>query len=118
MVENEAPRGFDEAEVSARLVDSVTGVAGVTGLAPGLREMVASATARVMHRSGSEPLRVEVWRTGEDFTVRVDAYLDSSRPVTAIVDELFAVIAVDLRAAVEGPIGKIGIDVRVVSRSR
>ncbi|MGC2939548.1 MULTISPECIES: hypothetical protein [unclassified Brevibacterium] len=117
MAENEAPRGFDEAEVSARLTDSVTGVEGVTGLAPGLRDMIASAAARVMRRSGSEPLRVEVWRTDEDFSIRVDAHLDDSRAVTEVVDELFAVIAVDLRAAVDGPVGGIDIDVRIVSRS-
>lgn len=118
MAENDTPRGFDEAEVSARLTDSVTGVDGVTGLAPGLRDMVASAAARVMRRSGSEPLRVEVWRADEDFSVRVDAHLDDSRPVTEIVDELFAVLAVDLRAAVDGAVGDIDIDIRVVSRRR
>ena len=83
-----------------------------------LRDMIANAAARVMQRTGSEPMRVEVWRTGEDLHVRVDAHLDDSRPVTEIVDELFAVIAVDLRAAVDGPVGEIDIDVRVVSRSR
>lgn len=117
MTENQIPRGFDEAAVSARLTESVTGVDGVTGLAPGLRDMIANAAARVMRRSGSEPLRVEVWRAGEDLNVRVDAHLDDSRPVTEIVDELFAVVAVDLRAAVDGPIGEVAIDVRIVSRS-
>lgn len=118
MTENQSPQKFDETAVSARLTDSVTGVDGVTGLAPGLRDMIANAAARVMQRTGSEPMRVEAWRTGEDLHVRVDAHLDDSRPVTEIVDELFAVIAVDLRAAVDGPVGEIDIDVRVVSRSR
>ena len=118
MTENQSPQKFDETAVSARLTDSVTGVDGVTGLAPGLRDMIANAAARVMQRTGSEPMRVEVWRTGEDLHVRVDAHFDDSRPVTEIVDELFAVIAVDLRAAVDGPVGEIDIDVRVVSRSR
>ncbi|GGC37959.1 hypothetical protein [Brevibacterium sediminis] len=116
--ESGTSRGFDEAAVSARLTESVTGVDGVTGLAPGLRDMIANAAARVMRRTGSEPLRVEVWRTGEDLGVRIDAHLDDSRPVTEIVDELFAVIAVDLQAAVDGPIGEIDIDVHIVSRSR
>ncbi|MFE1082291.1 hypothetical protein [Brevibacterium sediminis] len=116
--ENGTSRGFDEAAVSARLTESVTGVDGVTGLAPGLRDMIANAAARVMRRTGSEPLRVEVWRTGEDLGVRIDAHLDDSRPVTEIVDELFAVIAVDLQAAVDGPIGEIDINVHIVSRSR
>ncbi|MFP3395343.1 hypothetical protein ACSBQT_12200 [Brevibacterium sp. H602] len=114
----ETSRGFDEEAVSARLTESVTGVDGVTGLAPGLRDMIANAAARVMRRTGSEPLRVEVWRSGEDLSVRIDAHLDDSRPVTEIVDELFAVIAVDLQAAVDGPIGEIDIDVHIVSRSR
>ena len=60
MTENQIPRGFDEAAVSARRTESGTGVDGVTGLAPGLRDMIANAAARVMRRSGSEPLRVEV----------------------------------------------------------
>ncbi|SDS01967.1 hypothetical protein SAMN04489752_0808 [Brevibacterium siliguriense] len=118
MAESETPHGFDVAAVSARLTESVIGVDGVTGLAPGLRDMIANAAARVMRRTGSEPLRVEVWRTGEALNVRVDAHLDDSRPVAEIVDELFAVIAVDLRAAVDGPVGEIDIEVRIVSRSR
>ncbi|WP_157929981.1 hypothetical protein [Brevibacterium epidermidis] len=51
MAENETVRGFDEAAVSARLTEPVTGVDGVTGLAPGLRDMIANAAARVMRRS-------------------------------------------------------------------
>ena len=38
--------------------------------------------------------------------------------MTDIGDEVFAVIAVDLRAAVDGPVGETDIDVRIVSRSR
>ncbi|KHS51249.1 hypothetical protein [Brevibacterium linens] len=51
MADNETVRGFDEAAVSARLTEPVTGVDGVTGLAPGLRDMIANAAARVMRRS-------------------------------------------------------------------
>lgn len=115
--ESESRREFDEAAVSARLTRSVTGVAGVTGLAPGLRDMVASAAARVMRRTGAEPLQVDVLRTGEGVQVRVDAHVDDRRPVSEIVDELSAVIAVDLRAAVDEPVGEIDVDVRIVSRS-
>ena len=63
-------------------------------------------------------MRRGLWRSGKDLQVRIDAHLDDSRPVTEIVDELFAVIAVDLRTAVDEPVGDIDIDVRIVSRGR
>jgi hypothetical protein len=100
-----------------RATEALPAACPATSAMTALRDMIANAAARVMRRSGSEPLRVEVWRAGEDLNVRVDAHLDDSRPVTEIVDELFAVIAVDLRAAVDGPIGEVDIDVRIVSRS-
>lgn len=117
MTEGTSPQAFDEVAIADRLTESVTGVSGVTGLAPGLRDMVATAAARVMRRSGGEPLRVAVDQVGAGLKVRVDAHLDDSRSVAEIVDELFAVIAVDLQAAVEGPVGETDIDVHIVSRS-
>ncbi|UVI35801.1 hypothetical protein [Brevibacterium spongiae] len=110
--------GFDGTRVSDRLTKSVTGVDGVTGLAPGLRDRVATAAARVMRRPADDPPTVDVDRTSGGWNVRVDAHLDDSRSVSEIVDELYAVIAVDLQAAVDGPVGDIDIDVRIVSRGR
>lgn len=51
MAESETVRGFDESAVSARVTESVTGVDGVAGLPPGLRDMIANAAARVMRPS-------------------------------------------------------------------
>ncbi|MGC3020471.1 hypothetical protein [Brevibacterium sp. FAM 24630] len=107
-----------ERVISTQLTESVTGIGGVTGLAPGLRDMVATAAARVMRRPAGGPPRVDVARSDDGWSVRVDAHLDDSRSVSEIVDELFAVIAVDLRALIDGPVGDIDIDVRVVSRGR
>lgn len=116
MTERNSQQAIDEAAVSTQLTQSVLRVDGVTRLAPGLRDMVASAAARVMRRPTEEVLRVDVVRSSAGWKIRVDAHLDDSRRVTEIVDELFAVIAVDLQALVEGPVGDIDIDVRVVSR--
>lgn len=116
MSEQGAAGTFDEGLASTRLTESVTRVPGVRGLAPGLRDLVATATARVMRRAGGEPLSVDVRRTAGGVHVRVDAHLDDSRPVAEIVDELFAVIEVDTLAGTEEPVGDIDIDLRVVSR--
>lgn len=116
MSEQGVAGAFDAVAASTRLTGSVTKVLGVRGLAPGLRDLVATATARVMRRSGGEPVSVEVRRTAEGVHVRVNAHLDDSRPVADIIDELFAVIEVDTLAGTDEPVGGIDIDLRVVSR--
>lgn len=118
MTGQSVPGTFDDGAVSARLTESVMQVRGVLGLAPGLRDLVATATARVMRRSGGKPVSVDVSRTADGVRVRVDAHLDDSRSVAEIVDELFAVIEVDALAGTEEPLGDIDIDLRVVSRGR
>lgn len=116
LTEQTADGDFDETAISQRLTDSVTGVDGVTALAPSLRYIVATATARVLRRSGGVPVGVDVSRTAGGVRVRVDTHLDDSRPVTEIVDEIFAVIEVDLVAGTEEPLGELEIDLRVVTR--
>ncbi|WP_209324201.1 hypothetical protein [Brevibacterium renqingii] len=113
-----APGAFDAEAASARVTRSVLEVPGVTALAPGLRDLVATAAARVLRRGGGEPLSVDVCRAGDGARVRVAAHLDDSRAVAEIVDELFAVIEVDVRAGTEAALGEIDIDLRVVSRGR
>lgn len=110
-------RGEEIAE-SVRLADSVTSVAGVRALAPGLRDLVATAAAKVLRRSGDEPVGVDVSRSGDSVKVRIDAHLDDTRSVAEVVDEIFSVIAADFaRGAVEVS-GRLDIDLRVISRSR
>lgn len=120
-----APAGidFDELATSLQLTESVTSVAGVRALAPGLRDLVATATAKVLRRAGGEPVGVDVTSRGEGVNVRIDAHLDASRSVAAIVDEICAVVeagvatgAVDAAGAGVAP-GQLEIDLRVVSRS-
>ncbi|TSI19809.1 hypothetical protein [Brevibacterium aurantiacum] len=101
---------------SARLADSVTSIAGVRALAPGLRDLVATATAKVLRRTGDEPVGVDVTRGGDGVKVRIDAHLDHTRSVAEVVDEIFSVIETDIaRGAVEVS-GRLDIDLRVVSR--
>ncbi|WP_166974563.1 hypothetical protein [Brevibacterium atlanticum] len=116
MTEPKAPEAFDEAAASMRVTPAVLAVPGVTGLAPGLRDLVATAAARVMRREGGEPPSVDVRTTREGVHVRVDAYLDASRSVSGIVDDLFEVIAEDLQGGVFDPVGDIDIDLRIVGR--
>ncbi|GAA1929434.1 hypothetical protein GCM10009689_05440 [Brevibacterium antiquum] len=101
---------------SARLADSVTSIAGVRALAPGLRDLVATATAKVLRRTGDEPVGVDVTRGGDGVKVRIDAHLDHTRAVAEVVDEIFSVVEADIaRGAVEVS-GRLDIDLRVVSR--
>lgn len=101
---------------SARLADSVTSIAGVRALAPGLRDLVATATAKVLRRTGDEPVGVDVARGGDGVKVRIDAHLDHTRSVAEVVDEIFSVVEADIaRGAVEVS-GRLDIDLRVVSR--
>lgn len=101
---------------SARLADSVNSIAGVRALAPGLRDLVATATAKVLRRTGDEPVGVDVTRGGDGVKVRIDAHLDHTRSVTEVVDEIFSVVEADIaRGAVEVS-GRLDIDLRVVSR--
>lgn len=102
---------FDELAASLQLTESVTSVAGVRALAPGLRDLVATATAKVLRRAGGEPVGVDVTLRGEVVNVRIDAHLDDSRSVAAIVDEICAVVEAGLAP------GPLEIDLRVVSRS-
>lgn len=101
---------------SARLADSVTSIAGVRALAPGLRDLVATATAKVLRRTGGEPVGVDVSRGNDGVKVRIDAHLDRTRSVAEVVDEIFSVVEADIaRGAVEVS-GRLDIDLRVVSR--
>lgn len=118
LTEQIAAGAFDQSAISQRLTDSVTGIDGVAALAPSLRYIVATATARVLRRSGGVPVGVDLSRTAGGVRVRVDAHLDDSRPVTAIVDEIFAVVEVDIVAGTEESLGELEIDLRVVSRGR
>ncbi|WP_210603561.1 hypothetical protein [Brevibacterium oceani] len=117
MTEPKAPEAFDEAAASLRMTPAVLAVPGVTGLSPGLRDLVATAAARVMRREGGEPPSVDVRTTREGVHVRVDAHLDASRSVSGVVDDLFEIIARDLQGADLRSVGDIDIDLRIVSRS-
>ncbi|SDS57089.1 hypothetical protein SAMN04489751_2318 [Brevibacterium sandarakinum] len=110
-------RGEEIAE-SVRVADSVTSVAGVRALAPGLRDLVATAAAKVLRRSGDEPVGVDVSRSRDSVKVRIDAHLDDTRSVAEVVDEIFSVIAADLSGEAAEADGRLDIDLRVVSRSR
>lgn len=103
---------------SARLADSVTSIAGVRALAPGLRDLVATAAAKVLRRVGGEPTGVDVSRGGDGVKVRIDAHLDDSRSVADVVDEIFAVIEADLTSAAMEADRPLDIDLRVVSRGQ
>jgi hypothetical protein len=116
MTERNSTEAFDEAAASARVTPSVLSVPGVTGLAPGLRDLVATAAARVMRKEGGEAPSVDVSGSGEGVKVRIDAYLDASRSVSEIVDELFEIISRDLRDADFGAVGEVDIDLHIVSR--
>lgn len=106
----------EEVVESARLADSVTSIAGVRALAPGLRDLVATATAKVLRRTGGEPVGVDVSRGNDGVKVRIDAHLDRTRSVAEVVDEIFSVVEADIaRGAVEVS-GRLDIDLRVVSR--
>lgn len=105
-----------EVAESERLATSVTSVPGVRSLAPGLRDLVATATPRVLRRVGGEPVGVDVARGNDGVKVRIDAHLDRTRSVAEVVDEIFSVVEADIaRGAVEAS-GRLDIDLRVVSR--
>lgn len=106
----------DGAVESARLADSVTSIAGVRALAPGLRDLVATATAKVLRRAGGEPLGVDVTRGGDGVKVRIDAHLDRTRSVAEVVDEIFSVVEADIACGPVEACGRLDIDLRVVSR--
>ncbi|SMY00786.1 hypothetical protein BANT918_02573 [Brevibacterium antiquum CNRZ 918] len=106
----------DEAVESARLADSVTSIAGVRALAPGLRDLVATATAKVLRRAGGEPVGVDVTRGGDGVKVRIDAHLDRTRSVAEVVDEIFSVVEADIACGPVEACGRLDIDLRVVSR--
>lgn len=108
---------------SARLADSVTSIPGVRALAPGLRDLVATATAKVLRRAGGEPVGVDVSRVVDRVKVRIDAHLDDTRSVAEVVDEIFAVVEADIAHAdiahgAGGAAGPLDIDLRVVSRGQ
>ncbi|SMX82431.1 hypothetical protein BSP239C_01486 [Brevibacterium sp. 239c] len=106
----------EEIVESLRLADSVTSIDGVRALAPGLHALVATATAKVLRRTGGEPVGVDVTRGGDRVKVKIDAHLDHTRSVAEVVDEIFSVVEADIaRGAVEAG-GRLDIDLRVVSR--
>lgn len=96
---------------ASRLTQSVVGVAGVAALAPGLRDLVASATARVLHRAGGQSHGIDLSRSDGRVRVRIDAHVDSTRSVSAIVNEIHAVVTREIDEPVD-------VDLRVLSRSR
>ena len=99
-----------------QLTESVTSVAGVRGLAPGLRDLVATAAAKVLRRVRWRAGRCRRGSRSDGVKVRIDAHLDDTRSVAEIVDEIFSVIAADLAAKPRKPT-ELDIDLRVVSRS-
>ncbi|GAA1861567.1 hypothetical protein [Brevibacterium marinum] len=115
-ISDPADGGNGEATESARLAESVTSVAGVRALAPGLRDLVATATAKVLRRSGGEPTGVDVTHGGDEVKVRIDAHLDETRPVAEVIDEIFAVVEADKGAGLVEATGPLDIDLRIVSR--
>lgn len=116
MTERNDTDAFDEAAASARITPSVLAVPGVSGLAPGLRDLVATTAARVMRREGGQAPSVDVRTSRDTVNVRVDVHVDASRSVSGVVDELFEVIARDLQSAAPGSVGDVDIDLRIVSR--
>ena len=85
-----------------QLANEIAGIGGVASLAPGMKDLVASATARVLRRTGGEPM-------GIDLTESSDGHFDDSRSVAAIVDEIFSVVDREVGEPVE-------VDLRVISR--
>lgn len=115
---NPTGRGSEGDVESVRLAGSVTSIAGVRALAPGLRDLVATAAAKVLRRAGGEPTGVDVSRGGDGVKVRIDAHLDDTRSVAEVVDEIFTVIEADLTSGAMEADGPLDIDLRVVSRGR
>lgn len=92
-----------------QLAHRIAGIGGVASLAPGMKDLVASATARVLRRSGGEPVGIDLSESENGWRVRIDAHFDDSRSVAAIVDEIFG--------AVDREVGKpVEVDLRVISR--
>ncbi|MCT1445928.1 hypothetical protein M3G43_01420 [Brevibacterium casei] len=92
-----------------QLSHEVAGIAGVESLAPGMKDLVASATARVLRRAGGQPTGIDLSESDDGWRVRIDAHFDDSRSVASIVDEIFTVVDREVGAPVE-------VDLRVISR--
>ena len=91
-----------------QLSHEVAGIAGVESLAPGMKDLVASATARVLRRAGGQPTGIDLSESDDGWRVRIDAHFDDSRSVASIVDEIFTVVDREVGAPVE-------VDLRVIS---
>lgn len=92
-----------------QLAHRIAGIGGVASLAPGMKDLVASAAARVLRRSGGEPVGIDLSETEGGHRVRIAAHFDDSRSVAAIVDEIFAAVDREIGEPVE-------VDLRVLSR--
>lgn len=92
-----------------QLANEIAGIGGVASLAPGMKDLVASATARVLRRTGGEPMGIDLTESSDGYRVRIDAHFDDSRSVAAIVDEIFSVVDREVGEPVE-------VDLRVISR--
>lgn len=92
-----------------QLANEIAGIGGVASLAPGMKDLVASATARVLRRTGGEPMGIDLTESSDGYRVRIDAHFDDSRSVASIVDEIFTVVDREVGAPVE-------VDLRVISR--
>lgn len=92
-----------------QLSHEVAGIAGVESLAPGMKDLVASATARVLRRAGGQPTGIDLSESDDGWRVRIDAHFDDSRSVASIVDEIFTVVDREVGEPVE-------VDLRVISR--
>lgn len=92
-----------------QLAHRIVGIGGVASLAPGMKDLVASATARVLRRSGGEPVGIDLSESDTGWRVRIDAHFDDSRSVAVIVDEIFGVVDREVGKPVE-------VDLRVITR--
>ena len=92
-----------------QLANEIAGIGGVASLAPGMKDLVASATARVLRRTGGEPMGIDLTESSDGYRVRIDTHFDDSRSVAAIVDEIFSVVDREVGEPVE-------VDLRVISR--
>lgn len=88
---------------------SVSHIPGVASLAPGMKDLVVSATAKVLRRAGGEPTGIDLTQSDDGYRVRIDAHFDDSRSVAAVVDDIFAAVDREVGEPVE-------IDLRVISR--
>lgn len=113
----------EEHDLAVRLAESLTAVDGLKSLAPGVRDLVASATAKVLGRKGSnsDATGVEVKRHGKGpdatLSVRIDCHLGDSRSASDVVDEIYQIVEEKLGLSAEvASDPRLDIDLRIISR--